>query len=186
MKAAGLGVDEEGPGQVEVSLKHGAKLLVNALGPPPPDVIQTAHDAAVLVGALVGAKQHAERQVAQGVDVIVAQGTEAGGHCGEIATMILVPEVVDAVGADVPVLAAHRDERDLLPRRRHGAHRCGRRTASPAKMAEVSVPGRARRATGPDVRAAGMAGADIVRAAQARVTSMATGTGLVTMSRTGE
>src|SRR6266516_2156993 len=82
--------------------------------------------------------------------------------------------------------AAHRDERDLLPRRRHGAHRCGRRTASPAKMAEVSVPGRARRATGPDVRAAGMAGADIVRAAQARVTSMATGTGLVTMSRTGE
>jgi NAD(P)H-dependent flavin oxidoreductase YrpB (nitropropane dioxygenase family) len=106
VKAAGLGVDEEGPGQVEVSLQHGAKMLVNALGPPPPDVIQTAHDAGVLVGALVGAKQHAERQVAQGVDVIVAQGTEAGGHCGEIATMILVPEVVDAVGADVPVLAA--------------------------------------------------------------------------------
>ena len=106
VKAAGLGVDEEGPGQVEVSLKHGAKMLVNTLGPPPPDVVQIAHDAGVLVGALVGAKQHAERQVAQGVDVIVAQGTEAGGHCGEIATMMLVPEVVDAVGADVPVLAA--------------------------------------------------------------------------------
>ena len=105
-KAAGLAVDEEGPGQVEVSLAHGAKMLVNALGPPPPQVVKTAHDHGVLVGALVGAKQHAERQVAQGVDVIVAQGTEAGGHCGEISTMVLVPEVVDAVGPDVPVLAA--------------------------------------------------------------------------------
>lgn len=105
-KAAGLGVDEEGPGQVEVSLAHGARMLVNALGPPPPEVIKTAHDQGVLVGALVGARQHAERQVAQGVDVIVAQGTEAGGHCGEVSTMVLVPEVVDAVGPDVPVLAA--------------------------------------------------------------------------------
>src|SRR5581483_487841 len=51
-------------------------------------------------------KHHAEKQVAQGVDIIVAQGTEAGGHTGEIATMVLVPEVVDAVGANVPVLAA--------------------------------------------------------------------------------
>jgi len=106
VKAAGLGVDEEGPGQVEIALKHSARMLVNALGPPPPDVIQTAHDHNVLVGALVGSKQHAERQVTQGVDVIVAQGTEAGGHCGEISTMVLVPEVVDAVGPDVPVLAA--------------------------------------------------------------------------------
>lgn len=106
LKAAGLGVDEEGPGQVEVSLKHGARMLVNALGPPPPEVVTLAHDHGVLVGALVGARQHAERQVAQGVDVIVAQGTEAGGHCGDVSTMVLVPEVVDAVGPDVPVLAA--------------------------------------------------------------------------------
>ena len=106
LKAAGLGVDEEGPGQVEVSLRHPTRLLVNALGPPPPEVIRTAHEHGVLVGALVGSRQHAERQVAQGVDVIVAQGTEAGGHCGEISTMVLVPEVVDAVGPDVPVLAA--------------------------------------------------------------------------------
>lgn len=105
-RTAGLGVDAEGMGQVEVSLAHGATLLVNALGPPPPEVIATAHDHGVLVGALVGSRQHAERQVAQGVDVIVAQGTEAGGHCGEIATMVLVPEVVDAVGDRVPVLAA--------------------------------------------------------------------------------
>jgi len=106
VKAAGLGVDEEGPGQVEVSLMHPAKLLVNALGPPPPEVVEKAHDHNVLVGALVGSKQHAERQVAQGVDIIVAQGTEAGGHTGDVSTMVLVPEVVDAVGPNVPVLAA--------------------------------------------------------------------------------
>ena len=106
VKAAGLGVDEEGPGQVEVSLAHGASMLVNALGPPPPDVIAKAHEHGVLVGALAGAKVHAERQVAMGVDVIVAQGTEAGGHCGDVSTMVLVPEIVDAVGPDVPVLAA--------------------------------------------------------------------------------
>jgi len=107
LKAAGLKVDEEAPGQVEVSLAHkGVKMLVNALGPPPPEIVQLAHEHDLLVGALVGAKQHAERQVAIGVDVIVAQGTEAGGHCGEISTMVLIPEVVDAVGPDVPVLAA--------------------------------------------------------------------------------
>jgi NAD(P)H-dependent flavin oxidoreductase YrpB (nitropropane dioxygenase family) len=69
-------------------------------------VVEQAHAAGLLVGALVGSKQHAERQVNVGVDVIVAQGTEAGGHCGEISTMVLVPQVVDAVPHDVPVLAA--------------------------------------------------------------------------------
>src|SRR5258708_33758556 len=107
IKAAGLNVDAEAPGQVEVSLQHpGVKMLVNALGPPPPDVVKPAHQHGLLVGALVGAKAHAERQVAIGLDVLVAQGTEAGGHCGEISTMGLIPEVVDAVGPDVPVLAA--------------------------------------------------------------------------------
>jgi NAD(P)H-dependent flavin oxidoreductase YrpB (nitropropane dioxygenase family) len=107
VKAAGLGVDEEGPGQVEVSLAHpGVKLLVNALGPPPKEVVDQAHEHGLLVGALVGSRQHAERQVMQGVDVIVAQGTEAGGHTGDVSTMVLVPDVVDAVGPDVPVLAA--------------------------------------------------------------------------------
>jgi NAD(P)H-dependent flavin oxidoreductase YrpB (nitropropane dioxygenase family) len=107
IKAAGLNVDKEGPGQVEVSLAHkGVKLLVNALGPPPKFVIEQAHAHGVQVAALVGAKHHAEKQVAQGVDVIVAQGTEAGGHTGEISTMVLVPEVVDLVGPGVPVLAA--------------------------------------------------------------------------------
>jgi NAD(P)H-dependent flavin oxidoreductase YrpB (nitropropane dioxygenase family) len=105
--AAGLGVDEMGPNQVEVCLAHeNVKMIVNALGPPPQYVIERAHAAGILVGGLAGSKVHAERQVGIGVDVIVAQGTEAGGHCGEISTMVLVPEVVDAVGPDVPVLAA--------------------------------------------------------------------------------
>jgi NAD(P)H-dependent flavin oxidoreductase YrpB (nitropropane dioxygenase family) len=106
-RAAGLNVDEWGPNQVEVCLNHpNVKIIVNALGPPPPYVVDRAHERGLLVGALVGSRQHAERQVAQGVDVIVAQGTEAGGHCGEISTMVLVPDVVDAVGDQVPVLAA--------------------------------------------------------------------------------
>jgi NAD(P)H-dependent flavin oxidoreductase YrpB (nitropropane dioxygenase family) len=106
-KAAGLNVDAEGPGQMEVAISHqGVRMIVNALGPPPKYVVDQAHANDLLVGALVGSKQHAERQVSIGVDVIVAQGTEAGGHCGEIATMVLVPQVVDAVGPEVPVLAA--------------------------------------------------------------------------------
>src|SRR5581483_1945646 len=91
VKAAGLNVDEEGPGQVEVSLAHpGVRLLVNALGPPPKEVVDQAHEHGLLVGALVGSRQHAERQVMQGVDIIVAQGTEAGGHCGDVSTMVPV------------------------------------------------------------------------------------------------
>ncbi len=106
-KAAGLNVDAEGPGQIDVTLAHpGCKMIVNALGPPPRYVVDRAHEQGVLVGALVGSRQHAERQVDTGVDVIVAQGTEAGGHCGEISTMVLVPQVVDAVPSHIPVLAA--------------------------------------------------------------------------------
>jgi NAD(P)H-dependent flavin oxidoreductase YrpB (nitropropane dioxygenase family) len=106
-KAAGLNVDAEGPGQLEVTLSHSnVNMVVNALGPPPKYILDQCHDHGLLVGALVGSKQHAERQKALGVDVLVAQGTEAGGHCGEISTMVLVPQVVDAVGPDLPVLAA--------------------------------------------------------------------------------
>jgi len=106
-KAAGLNVDAEGPGQIDVCLAHpSVNMIVNALGPPPKYVLDRCHEAGLLVGALAGSKQHAERSVGMGVDVIVAQGTEAGGHCGEIATMVLIPEVVGAVGDRVPVLAA--------------------------------------------------------------------------------
>ena len=70
------------------------------------DVIEQAHSHGMLVAALAGKAEHARRHVDRGVDIVVAQGYEAGGHTGEIATMVLVPEIVDAVGADVPVLAA--------------------------------------------------------------------------------
>jgi len=90
---------------MDVAFSYPIRLAVNALGPPPPDMIQRAHDNDVLVGALAGKKVHAERHVAAGVDIVIAQGHEAGGHTGDIATMVLVPEVVDAI-APVPVLAA--------------------------------------------------------------------------------
>ena len=91
---------------VDVALKHPVRLIANALGSPPPDVIEQAHGCGVPVAALAGTAEHARRHVAKGVDVVVAQGYEAGGHTGEIASMVLLPEVVDAVGEQVPVLAA--------------------------------------------------------------------------------
>jgi NAD(P)H-dependent flavin oxidoreductase YrpB (nitropropane dioxygenase family) len=91
--------------QVEVALGHDIKLLANALGPPPKDVVDAAHDHGVMVAALVGRPDQARKQVSQGVDIVIAQGTEAGGHTGEIATMVLVPEVVEEV-SPTPVLAA--------------------------------------------------------------------------------
>ncbi|GAA5044415.1 nitronate monooxygenase family protein [Thermocatellispora tengchongensis] len=90
--------------QVEVALRHPIALLANALGPPPADVVEQAHAHGVKVAALASTPRHAIKQVEVGVDVVVAQGTEAGGHTGEISTMVLIPQVVDAV--DVPVLAA--------------------------------------------------------------------------------
>ncbi|MGD0555909.1 MAG: nitronate monooxygenase family protein [Streptosporangiaceae bacterium] len=91
---------------VEVALSHPARLIANALGSPPADVIGAAHERGMLVAALAGKADHARSHVANGVDIIIAQGSEAGGHTGEIGTMVLVPEVVDAVGEQVPVLAA--------------------------------------------------------------------------------
>jgi NAD(P)H-dependent flavin oxidoreductase YrpB (nitropropane dioxygenase family) len=90
---------------LEVAFAHHIRLIASALGPPPSDLVERAHEHDVLVAALAGKTQHARRHAAAGVDLIVAQGTEAGGHTGEVATMVLVPEVVDAV-APVPVLAA--------------------------------------------------------------------------------
>jgi NAD(P)H-dependent flavin oxidoreductase YrpB (nitropropane dioxygenase family) len=91
---------------VEVAMAHPVALIANALGSPPDDVITSAHGKGIAVAALAGRADHAERHVSRGVDIVVAQGYEAGGHTGEIASMVLVPEVVDAVGPDVPVLAA--------------------------------------------------------------------------------
>lgn len=91
---------------VDVAMEHRIGLIANALGSPPEDVIDRAHGSGVPVAALAGTAEHARRHVERGVDVVVAQGHEAGGHTGEIATMVLTPEVVDAVGERVPVLAA--------------------------------------------------------------------------------
>jgi NAD(P)H-dependent flavin oxidoreductase YrpB (nitropropane dioxygenase family) len=91
---------------VDVAMSHRISLVANALGSPPVDVIERAHAGGVPVAALAGKAEHAVRHVDNGVDVVVAQGYEAGGHTGEIASMVLVPEVVDAVGERVPVLAA--------------------------------------------------------------------------------
>ena len=91
---------------IALSGKHRPVLIANALGSPPVDVIAQAHDAGVKVAALAGAAKHAASHVRNGVDIIVAQGYEAGGHTGEIASMVLTPEIVDAVGPDVAVLGA--------------------------------------------------------------------------------
>jgi NAD(P)H-dependent flavin oxidoreductase YrpB (nitropropane dioxygenase family) len=90
---------------LDVALDHPIRLLASALGPPTPDLINRAHERDIVVAALVGAASHARRQQEAGVDVIVAQGTEAGGHTGSVSTMVLVPEVVRTV-APLPVLAA--------------------------------------------------------------------------------
>ncbi len=91
--------------QMDVALAHQPALIANALGPPPAEMVERCHEAKVKVGALAGSRVHAERHVAAGVDVIIAQGTEGGGHTGQVGSMVLLPEVVDAV-APVPVLGA--------------------------------------------------------------------------------
>ncbi len=97
--------DGGGRNLVEVSLRHPVKLLVNALGPPPKDIVELAHDHDCAVAALVGTVEQAVRQKQQGVDIIVAVGTEAGGHTGEIGSMVVIPDIVDAMG-ETPVLGA--------------------------------------------------------------------------------
>jgi NAD(P)H-dependent flavin oxidoreductase YrpB (nitropropane dioxygenase family) len=111
---------------VEVALAHPASLIANALGPPPPDVISRAHDRGMRVAALAGKAEHARSHVASGVDIVVAQGYEAGGHTGEIASMVLIPEIADAVGDQVPVLAA-------------GGIGCGRQVAAALALGAVGV-----------------------------------------------
>jgi len=90
-----------------VALQHPqVNMVVSALGSPPPDVIADLKARNIVIGAMCGKVAHAVRHKAAGVEVIVAQGTEAGGHTGDIATMVLVPQVVEACGTSVAVLAA--------------------------------------------------------------------------------
>ena len=100
---------ETGAAQMEVAFRHPIGLIANALGIAPPAMIAQGKARGIPVAALVGAREHALRQAAAGVDIVVAQGGEAGGHCGEVSTLVLVPEVVRALAAGgyaTPVLAA--------------------------------------------------------------------------------
>ncbi|MCX4911239.1 nitronate monooxygenase family protein [Streptomyces sp. NBC_00878] len=91
--------------QLDVAFDYPIKLLANALGSPPADVIERAHGQNVLVAALAGSARHARKHAEAGIDIVVAQGYEAGGHTGDIASMVLTPEVVEAVHP-LPVLSA--------------------------------------------------------------------------------
>jgi NAD(P)H-dependent flavin oxidoreductase YrpB (nitropropane dioxygenase family) len=100
--------EEAGERLLDVAFRHPIKLIASALGTPPGYMIDRARQAGVPIAALVGAREHAIKQVNAGVDILVAAGTEAGGHCGEVTTMVLVPEVIEAIRPirEVPVLAA--------------------------------------------------------------------------------
>ena len=94
---------------IDVAFSHPIRLIANALGVPPKYMLDMAKSRGVVAAALVGAKEHAIKQVDAGVELLVVAGTEAGGHCGEVSTMVLVPEVIDAIerhGKPAPVLAA--------------------------------------------------------------------------------
>jgi NAD(P)H-dependent flavin oxidoreductase YrpB (nitropropane dioxygenase family) len=100
---------EVGASQIlDAAFAHPIKMVVNALGVPPEYMISKAREHGALVGALAGAKEHATKHAEAGVDVVVVAGTEAGGHCGEVSTLVLVPEVIAELESfdDVSVLAA--------------------------------------------------------------------------------
>ncbi|MCY3841543.1 MAG: nitronate monooxygenase [Gammaproteobacteria bacterium] len=89
---------EVGAGKIlDAAFSHPVKLVVNALGVPPGFMFDRARAKGIKVGALAGAKEHAIKHAEAGVDVIIVAGTEAGGHCGEVSTMVLLPEVLDAL-----------------------------------------------------------------------------------------
>jgi NAD(P)H-dependent flavin oxidoreductase YrpB (nitropropane dioxygenase family) len=95
-----------GRGQVEVALQHPrVRLVANALGTPPADLVREIQGAGRLVAALAGTPRHAREHGAAGVDLVIAQGTESAAHTGEIASFVLWPQVIAAV-APTPVLAA--------------------------------------------------------------------------------
>ena len=93
---------------LDVAFKHPIKIIANALGVPPDWMIKMGKDNDCKVAALLGTAEHAINQVKAGVDILVVSGTEAGGHCGSVSTMVLIPEVHQAIQpyGDVPILAA--------------------------------------------------------------------------------
>lgn len=93
------------PAQVQAIIDNGGRVFVAGLGVPR-DVVNLCHDNNVLVASMCGKVRHAVAAVAAGCDLVIAQGTEAGGHTGTVATMALVPQIVDVVEGKVPVVAA--------------------------------------------------------------------------------
>ena len=92
---------------LEAAFSHPVKMVVNALGVPPDFMIERARANDVVVGALAGAKEHAIKHSDAGIDLVIVAGTEAGGHCGEVSTMVLVPEVIEEIrDSGMVVLAA--------------------------------------------------------------------------------
>jgi NAD(P)H-dependent flavin oxidoreductase YrpB (nitropropane dioxygenase family) len=103
------GMREAGAAAIlDVAFSHPIRLIVNALGVPPKIMLERARNAGVAVGALTGSREHAIKHAEAGVDILIVSGTEAGGHCGEISTLVVVPEVLEALEpyGDIPVLAA--------------------------------------------------------------------------------
>ena len=98
---------KQAKGIIDIAFTHKPKFLVSALGTPPDWVTKAAHERGLYVGALAGKRKHALRHKDAGVDVIIAQSYEAGGHTGEIGGMVLIPEIVDTV-APIPVLGDGR------------------------------------------------------------------------------
>ena len=107
---------------IDAVITGGARIFVAGLGVPR-EAVDALHDANVLVGSMCGKVRHAVNAVASGCDFVVAQGTEAGGHTGTVATMALVPQVVDAVGEQVPGRRRRRPVRRPRPGRRAHARR---------------------------------------------------------------
>jgi len=106
----GNNMREEGvAASMDVAFAHPIKMIVNALGVPPQSMIDRAREHGVVVGALTGAREHAIKHADAGVDMLIVAGTEAGGHCGEVSTLVLVPEVLESLkeyDRKIPVLAA--------------------------------------------------------------------------------
>ena len=91
--------------RVQLCVDAGVR-LVSFAGAPPQASIERLHEAGILVMPTVGARRHAEKMLAAGVDAVIAQGGEGGGHTGTVPTSLLLPQVVDAVGGQIPVLGA--------------------------------------------------------------------------------
>lgn len=92
--------------QLEVALGHEkVRMIANALGTPPPEVVERVKQSGRIVGALCGKVHQAVQHKEAGLDFIIAQGTEGGGHTGEIGSLVLWPQIIQAV-APIPVLAA--------------------------------------------------------------------------------